>query len=309
MSRGHGRPREIPYPQAPPSHSTLQDAPFAQPWKQLPPSHSRLQVAPPSHCDWQLPPSHSKLQVAPGAHCSAQLPPSHSALHVLPPSHKIAQLPCGHSKLHVVPPRQAWLDPPGPPSTSTPTPTSIPTAAPGGGGGGGGGPCGGRGRPGDTQATIRTEPSQQRFMTRGDPRVVDPVDVASRAVLAHAVGVTKPKSASGSPFDALAKLRDSLPPGPAAPAATPPPAAPPAKGPARAVVRMERKGRGGKEATVIEQLGLGADELARWCRELKQALGCGGAIDGDTIVLQGDLRRRLAPVLAQRGVGKVIVSG
>lgn len=68
---------------------------------------------------------------------------------------------------------------------------------------------------------------------------------------------------------------------------------------------MERKGRGGKEATIIEKLALPTAELERWCSELKKALGCGGAIDGDTIVLQGDLRKRLSALLVERGVGKV----
>lgn len=104
-----------------------------------------------------------------------------------------------------------------------------------------------------------------------------------------------------SPFAGLAGLRDSLPAGPT-PSTTTPPAP---KGPARAVVRMERKGRGGKEATIIEKLDLPAPHLETWCRELKQALGCGGAVDGDTIVLQGDLRKRLEPVLLARGVRKV----
>ena len=35
---------------------------------------------------------------------------------------------------------------------------------------------------------------------------------------------------------------------------------PPPKGPARAVVRLERKGRRGKEVTVVEQLGLELDQ-------------------------------------------------
>ena len=110
----------------------------------------------------------------------------------------------------------------------------------------------------------------------------------------------------GNPFAALEQLRDRLPPGEApgnaAPAA---PAAP--RGPARAVVRLERKHRGGKEVTVVEKLGLNPDELARWCRELKQALGCGGTTDGDAIVLQGDLRARLPALLETRGVGRVTV--
>jgi translation initiation factor 1 len=113
------------------------------------------------------------------------------------------------------------------------------------------------------------------------------------------------------PFAELEKLRASLPRGP-----EPPPAKPPAapRAPARAVVRMERKGRGGKEATVIafDQGAAGrgqpsAAELERWCRELKQALGCGGAIEGALIVLQGDLRPRIGAVLEARGVGRVII--
>ncbi|MEZ4363571.1 MAG: translation initiation factor [Kofleriaceae bacterium] len=81
------------------------------------------------------------------------------------------------------------------------------------------------------------------------------------------------------------------------------------KGPAWAVVRLERKGRGGKEATIVEKLGLGPAELAVWCKELKQALGCGGVVEGDALVLQGDLRGRLPAALTKRGVRKVTVSG
>jgi len=70
---------------------------------------------------------------------------------------------------------------------------------------------------------------------------------------------------------------------------------------------MERKGRGGKEVTVVDKLGLRAAELEDWCRDLKQALGCGGAVDGELIVLQGDLRTRVPAVLTARGVVKVTI--
>jgi translation initiation factor 1 len=110
-----------------------------------------------------------------------------------------------------------------------------------------------------------------------------------------------------SPFSALEALRDKLPqgkqiapePGPNAPEKS--------KGPARAVVRLERKQRGGKEVTVVEKLGLKPTDLDRWCRELKQSLGCGGTVEGDAIVLQGDLRSRLPDVLTKKGVAKVTV--
>lgn len=107
-----------------------------------------------------------------------------------------------------------------------------------------------------------------------------------------------------SPFASLEKLRNQLPQGPA-PAE---PAAPAKKGPARAVVRYERKHRGGKEVTVVEKLELKPSELATWCKELKQALGCGGSVEETSIVLQGDQRARLPDLLTRRGVAKVTVS-
>lgn len=70
---------------------------------------------------------------------------------------------------------------------------------------------------------------------------------------------------------------------------------------------MERKGRGGKEVTVVDKLGLRAAELEAWCKDLKHALGCGGAVEGEAIVLQGDLRSRIPAVLTARGVAKVTV--
>jgi translation initiation factor 1 len=72
---------------------------------------------------------------------------------------------------------------------------------------------------------------------------------------------------------------------------------------------MERAGRGGKEATVVEQLGLSASELDEWLKALKAALGCGGSVEGDTLMLQGDHRKRLPAALTARGVRKVIVGG
>ncbi len=109
-----------------------------------------------------------------------------------------------------------------------------------------------------------------------------------------------------APFEGLrAKLGvpEAPPPGPAAAAS---PSAKPA--PARAVVRFERKGRGGKAVTVVEKLALGPRELEAWLSELKRALGCGGAVEGEALVLQGDLRERVRALLEARGVRKVTVA-
>jgi len=108
------------------------------------------------------------------------------------------------------------------------------------------------------------------------------------------------------PFhDAFAALRDLLPPGhvPSAPSTGSPGAA---RAPTRAVVRLERKGRGGKEATVVEKLELPPAELSRWADDLKRALGCGGGVEGGAVVVQGDQRDRVARWLSERGVSKVV---
>ncbi len=116
-----------------------------------------------------------------------------------------------------------------------------------------------------------------------------------------------------NPFGALAGLRDRLPartppaaePEPASAASAPTVTA--ARGPARAVVRLERSGRGGKEVTVVEHLALRPDERDAWLKALKASLGCGGTVDDDTLVLQGDQRKRLPALLTARGVRKVTV--
>ena len=104
-----------------------------------------------------------------------------------------------------------------------------------------------------------------------------------------------------SPFSSLEGLRDQLPSGPAPKEKLTP------KGPARAVVRYERKHRGGKEVTVVEKLDLKPTELEQWCKDLKKALGCGGFVEDAAIILQGDLRTRLPDLLTKKGVAKVTV--
>ncbi len=113
-----------------------------------------------------------------------------------------------------------------------------------------------------------------------------------------------------NPFASLAALRDALPPGDAKvatengqPTATKPTEKKP---PPRAVLRYERKGRGGKEVTLIEQLALSEAELEAWCRDARKALGCGGSVEGDAIALAGDQRKRLGEWLTSRGVKKVV---
>lgn len=119
----------------------------------------------------------------------------------------------------------------------------------------------------------------------------------------------EPPSSGALTQNPFAALKDRLGVAPAARAAREAQTAarnePAKSAPARAVVRIEKKGRGGKEVTVVEKLGLGATELDRWLKDLKQALGTGGATEEGSLVLQGDHRTRIAAWLEARGVKKV----
>jgi translation initiation factor 1 len=110
-----------------------------------------------------------------------------------------------------------------------------------------------------------------------------------------------------NPFAALAPLRAGLPdpPAPTAPKKEDAPASH-ARIP-RAVVRLERTGRGGKEVTVVEHLNLHPRERESWLKALKSGLGCGGVVEGEALVLQGDHRDRVPKLLMARGVKKVTV--
>jgi translation initiation factor 1 len=113
----------------------------------------------------------------------------------------------------------------------------------------------------------------------------------------------EPRKPFNNPFGALGALKSALPEGPkpVVKAEKAP------KAPARAVVRMERTGRSGKEVTVIEQLDLSLVQREHWLKALKSSLGCGGALEGGALVVQGDHRERVAKWLEQRGVKKVSV--
>ena len=112
------------------------------------------------------------------------------------------------------------------------------------------------------------------------------------------------KKPFNNPFGGLGGLREALPQG-AAPKVK---AVKEKKPPARAVVRIERTGRRGKEVTVIEHLELSVPERETWLTELKSTLGCGGAIEGVALVVQGDQRERAAKWLEKKGVKKVTVA-
>jgi translation initiation factor 1 len=67
------------------------------------------------------------------------------------------------------------------------------------------------------------------------------------------------------------------------------------------VLRIEKKGRGGKTVTVVAGLPRNAAFLASLAAELKRACGTGGSAQEDTVEVQGDHRERLRPLLGAKG--------
>ena len=96
--------------------------------------------------------------------------------------------------------------------------------------------------------------------------------------------------------------------GAAGPTVTPPPEPGPTvvwSNASRVVLQMTRKGRGGKTVTLLSGLS-DVGPMKMVARELKKALGVGVSHDGETFVVQGDQRERLATWLAEAGAGTVI---
>ena len=108
-----------------------------------------------------------------------------------------------------------------------------------------------------------------------------------------------------NPFAALRGLAGHAPASPEGDTTPAPASADTPKSIPRAVVRLERSGRGGKEVTVVEHLAIGASARDEWLKALKAALGCGGTVEDERLVLQGDQRKRLPALLQSRGVKRV----
>ncbi|MBD5249877.1 MAG: translation initiation factor [Barnesiella sp.] len=67
------------------------------------------------------------------------------------------------------------------------------------------------------------------------------------------------------------------------------------------LVSYERKGRGGKQATILSGFTCDDDELRDVAARLKQRLATGGSARGGEILIQGDCRDRVGKLLIQLG--------
>ena len=69
-----------------------------------------------------------------------------------------------------------------------------------------------------------------------------------------------------------------------------------------AMLRIERKGHGGKTVTLVEMRGIAVQEVLNLAKELKAACGTGGTVRGQIVELQGDKRESVDKFLRNKGI-------
>jgi len=67
------------------------------------------------------------------------------------------------------------------------------------------------------------------------------------------------------------------------------------------IVRIDRKGRGGKSVTVVEGLQLSKKNMEALLKELKSGLGAGGTVKDMSLEIQGDHCDALITALTKMG--------
>ena len=77
------------------------------------------------------------------------------------------------------------------------------------------------------------------------------------------------------------------------------------------IVRLQRqvKGKKGKPITLVSGLPLQSRELKALAKELKNACGVGGSINGSDIIIQGDKREHLKQLLEIKGYSVKLSGG
>jgi len=69
----------------------------------------------------------------------------------------------------------------------------------------------------------------------------------------------------------------------------------------KVIVRLDRKGRGGKSVTVVESIVMNQISKTDFLKQLKSKLGTGGTIKDDSFEFQGDHCNRLIAELEKMG--------
>lgn len=99
----------------------------------------------------------------------------------------------------------------------------------------------------------------------------------------------------------LEALKDNLPPGEAASQDPAPDSVDSPVRQPRLDILLDRKGRKGKDATIIAGFTMPDEEVDELAARLKQRLGTGGSSRGGEILIQGDKRRQVLDLLVSLG--------
>lgn len=76
---------------------------------------------------------------------------------------------------------------------------------------------------------------------------------------------------------------------------------------ARLDIILEKKGRAGKQATIISGFDILDDEIEQIAMHLKKSIGTGGSARGGEILIQGDRRQQVLKLLVSMGLKARII--
>lgn len=66
-------------------------------------------------------------------------------------------------------------------------------------------------------------------------------------------------------------------------------------------IELDKKGRNGKQATLITGFEGDEDQLKEFARKLKTTCGVGGSTRDGEILIQGDVREKVSKILSEQG--------
>ncbi len=74
-------------------------------------------------------------------------------------------------------------------------------------------------------------------------------------------------------------------------------------------IHIEKKGRGGKEVSIVRGLKIKSEDLKDYAKEMKTHCGVGGSVKNGEIIIQGNHRDKLISLLRKKGFTDIKKSG